>query len=122
MRQSLNGLSRLRQLDDGWDGESAKALTDGACVTAISVLVALAIPAPPSAQLVPLQDGGVQIEWHAHGNDIEVGPIGGAHVFIVASDGAIFLDQELPPPLLHTAIPVLKRHLMRIACLCCDTL
>ncbi|MGH9427978.1 MAG: hypothetical protein ACRD2L_16970 [Terriglobia bacterium] len=117
LMQSIQSLSRLRQLEKNWDGVSAKMLTDDACETALRLLVALAMPAPPSAQLVPLTDGGVQLEWHVAGNDveIEIDPKGDIHAFIAASDNAIVLNRELPPSLLPTIISEIKRYLTKMS-------
>jgi hypothetical protein len=94
-------------------------ITDDSCETAVRLLVSLAIPAPPTAQIVPLADGGVQLEWHAGGNDIEieVDPIGEVHAFISMCDGSVLLNQELPPSLLPLVIPQIKRQLRTISLL-----
>lgn len=117
LTKAIQSLFRLRQLEARWDGHSAEVLTDDACETAVRLLVALAIPAPPTAQLVPLTDGGVQLEWHAGGNDIEieVDRSGEIHVFISAADGSVELNQELPPSSIPVVIPIIKRHLRRIS-------
>lgn len=117
LMKAIQCLSGLRQLAPRWDGHSAEVLTDDACETAVRLLVALAIPSPPTAQLVPLTDGGVQIEWHAGVNDveIEVDRSGEVHVFIIASDGLVELNRELPPSSIPIVIPIIKRHLQRIS-------
>jgi hypothetical protein len=117
LMKAVQCLSHLRQLEPGWDGGSAEVLTDDACETAIRLLVLLAIPAPPTVQLVPLTDGGVQLEWHVGGNDveIEVDPIGEVHAFISVSDGSVVLNRELPPSLIPLIIPIIKRHLLSMS-------
>ena len=115
--KAIQSLSHLHQLESCWDGRTAEMLTDDACETAVRLLVSLAIPAPPTVQLVPLTDGGVQLEWHAGGNDveIEVDAIGEVHAFISAPDGSDVLNQELPPSLISLIIPVIKRQLLRMS-------
>lgn len=122
LMKAIQTLSHLRQLEPRWDGRSAEMLTDDACETAVRLLASLAIPAPPTAQLVPLTDGGVQLEWHAGGInvEIEVDPIGEVHAFISAPDGSVVLNRELPPSLMPLIIPVIKRHLLRMSRLLCD--
>jgi hypothetical protein len=119
LMKAIQSLSRLRQLEPHWDGRSAETLTDDACETAVRLLVSLAIPAPPTAQIFPLTDGGVQLEWHAGGNDveIEVDPIGEIHAFISMCDGSVVLNQELPPSLMPLIIPQIKRQLRRMSLL-----
>ena len=114
---AVQQLARLRQLDTGWDGAGAEPLTDDACDTAIRLLTALAMPAPPTAQLVPLEDGGLQLEWHVEGNDVEleIDPQGDVHAYIVATDDAIVLNREVPPALLPATMPVIKRYITRMS-------
>lgn len=119
--QAVQRLARLRKLERGWDGERAEPLTDDACATAIRLLTALALPAPPTAQLVPLEDGGLQIEFHVKANgktndvELEIDASGEVHVYILVSDAEIIMNREVPPPLLPTTMPIIKRHLMRMS-------
>lgn len=53
-------LSSLRDLRKGWDSYDGEPITDAAIRTAEHVY------------FVPLSDGGIQIELHASGRDIEV--------------------------------------------------
>ncbi len=117
LMKAIQSISHLRQLQPRWDGASAEVVTDDACETAVRLLVSLAIPAPPTVQLVPLTDGGVQLEWHVGGDDveIEVDPIGEVHVFISAPDGSVALNRELPPSLMPLIIPAIRRHLLSMS-------
>ena len=61
-------LDKLRELKEDWDNDGAKAPTEEAIDTAERVLNMLReVP----GQAVPCTDGGVQIEWHSHGLDVE---------------------------------------------------
>lgn len=117
LTKSIQSLSRLRQLESRWDDGSAEALTDDACEAAVRLLVSLAIPAPPTVQIFSLPDGGVQLEWHVGGNDveIEVDSIGEVHVLISACDGSIVLNEEPPPLMMPLIIPQIRRHLWRMS-------
>lgn len=53
-------LDSLVGLQDGWDGYRGKAPTNEALATAANLCV------------IPLPNGGVQIEMHAGGADIEI--------------------------------------------------
>jgi hypothetical protein len=57
-------LDNLRALKDDWDNDGALAPTEEAILLAEKI-----INAEPS--VVPLTDGGVQVEWHC-GADIEI--------------------------------------------------
>jgi catechol 2,3-dioxygenase-like lactoylglutathione lyase family enzyme len=90
-------LSRLFALPAGWDGPSAEEVTVEAITEAVSVLAAVAGEAAPAPQFFPLRDGGIQVEWHIGGNDIEieVNGAGQAYVFAARSDGQTVADGEV---------------------------
>jgi hypothetical protein len=60
----ITRIEDLRALKDGWDGHGGKAPTRAA-LGAIHLWMM-------DAQIVPLSNGGIQIEWHRDGLDIEV--------------------------------------------------
>jgi hypothetical protein len=84
------GLNSLLELRDGWDGRRARAITIPAVQSTVQVLAALMNEASAPPQFFPLPDGGIQVEWHVGGNDIEVEIDSGgeAHVIAQTSDGA----------------------------------
>lgn len=57
-------LDRLAGLTQGWDGHQGHPPTEGALDAARQFLL--------NAAVVPLSDGGLQIEWHRGDLDIEV--------------------------------------------------
>ena len=61
-------IHQLAMLRSGWDLYGAEPIT----TAALDVLHALAV--------VPTVDGGVQVEWHVNGEDVEIA---------VAPDGAV---------------------------------
>lgn len=65
-------LQELYDLPVGWDGRRARPATRPAVEGTLRVLFAVMRPDSISPHMVPLPDGGVQIEWHANGHDIEV--------------------------------------------------
>jgi hypothetical protein len=60
----INSLAKLRQLKHGWDSYG------GLPPTPEAIAVAEILLQPGS--LVPSPDGGLQIEWHQGGYDIEI--------------------------------------------------
>ncbi len=90
-------LNRLFALPAGWDDPSAEEVTLEAVRGAVSVLAAVAGEATPPPQLFPLRDGGIQVEWHVGGNDIEieVNGAGEAYVFAARSGGQTIADGEI---------------------------
>lgn len=73
-------LGRLAGLPANWDGEGSKS------VSFTALQIAEAMIRPP--QIVPCSDGGVQLEWHENGYDIELvlGPHGTVDIEITPAD------------------------------------
>jgi hypothetical protein len=96
MEDRLNALLRLRL---GWDGYRAQPLSMDAVEAAVDVLFGMADDLSLPPQLFPLPDGGIQMEWHADGEDleIEVDPAGSAHVLASDASGLVVVDAELAP-------------------------
>ena len=53
-------LEELSALEAGWDGYDAPKISEKAIKTAKAI------------QIVPMSNGGVSIEWHAGGVDLEI--------------------------------------------------
>ena len=73
----------LQALPVGWDGHSGRRVSTNTAVYSLAVLAALMKPSIPMPSIVPLSYGGLQLEWHRKGWDIEIeipGP-GRVHVF-----------------------------------------
>lgn len=60
-------LTELSRLEKGWDSYDAKPPTPEALRAARGFLDGLGL-----AWIVPCSDGGVQVEWHVNGVDVEV--------------------------------------------------
>jgi hypothetical protein len=59
---------QLRALEPGWDSYKGKPITEAA-ITAVENALKCFQEMP---HIVPCGDGGIQIEWHNHGVDIEI--------------------------------------------------
>jgi hypothetical protein len=73
-------LDKLREMKDDWDDDGALAPTEEAVDAAERILNMLR-DVPGAA--VPMTNGGVQIEWHARGFDIE---------FVLTPEGTLELE------------------------------
>lgn len=62
-------LDKLRELKEDWDDDGAPAPAEEAIEMAERVLNMLR---DEPGQAVPLTNGGVQLEWHAGGVDLEI--------------------------------------------------
>jgi hypothetical protein len=71
-RAALARISDLTALAVGWNGYDAREVKADMAIDAAAFLAKVAFPgiAPPS--ITPLADGGVQVEWHRGGLDIEI--------------------------------------------------
>jgi hypothetical protein len=58
-------LDKLREMKDDWDDEGALAPTEEAIALAEQIINTL-------PDVVPRTGGGVQVEWHSAGADIEI--------------------------------------------------
>lgn len=82
LEHQLNQLGLLRR---GWDGAGAAVVTDRALVEAGTILASVVGERTLLPQIFPLVDGGVQIEWHAGGDNVEVEVQGDGSIAIFAA-------------------------------------
>jgi hypothetical protein len=68
-------LTSFARLEANWDGYDGKPISSLA-ITAVRRFIEAV--KPEYTELVPCSDGGVQIEWHVNGVDVEIifGPDG----------------------------------------------
>lgn len=68
----MEQLGRVLNLPEGWDSYGAKKI-DLACVaSAIDILLQVMHDETPPPAVVPTSCGGLQLEWHALGMDLEL--------------------------------------------------
>ncbi len=65
-------VNRLTTLQEDWDGYGASRVSGNAAINAIRFLVKIAYPKLAPPEVVPVADGGLQVEWHRDGLDFEV--------------------------------------------------
>ena len=65
-------ISNLKYLPEAWDGMWAKRITSRSISMAQQALQLVITSDELAPQIVPLPDGGVQLEWHVAGNDLEI--------------------------------------------------
>jgi hypothetical protein len=68
----IESLNNLRNLEPNWDTYGAPAIAPESIDTAIRLARFLPDHAMPEPSVVPTSGGGVQLEWHQGGFDIEV--------------------------------------------------
>jgi hypothetical protein len=72
--EALVRLEDLASLAPGWDSYGAQSIQADATIAAVRFLasVAAAFPLISGPSIVPLADGGLQVEWHRAGIDLEI--------------------------------------------------
>ena len=68
----VNSLNSLLVLEDNWDSYGAQKIDAKATIAAIQVLLSVMEEETPQPSIVPTPLGGVQLEWHRFGIDLEV--------------------------------------------------
>jgi hypothetical protein len=76
--QAVNQFEQLLALRGNWDTHGAQPITARNANAALRFLYAVMAPDTASPSIVPTHDGGVQLEWHRAGLDVEVLFAGGA--------------------------------------------
>lgn len=71
-------LMELSLLKDNWDSYGGKPITELALAEAQLLLKALVAIQAVEPSVVPCSNGGIQLEWHRNGYDleIEISPLG----------------------------------------------
>jgi hypothetical protein len=65
-------LSRLGSLPENWDSYGARSISLHSVAGVLTLLGRLMTDTTPRPALVPTRNGGIQIEWHTKGIDLEI--------------------------------------------------
>jgi hypothetical protein len=68
----MQGFVDLLTLKPNWDSYSADAIDPKLVHDAMNLINGLLAPTSPAPRVVPLSSGGLQLEWHRQGIDLEV--------------------------------------------------
>jgi hypothetical protein len=86
---TIQSLRDLLQLPGDWDGYGAVQIQERIAQKALMVLVEVMENDAPAPSVVPLSDGGIQVEWHRRGRSLEIEfPADGAPGFYYYGDGS----------------------------------
>jgi hypothetical protein len=109
-RAALDRISDLTALAIGWNGYDAQEVKADTAMQAVTFLAKVAYPgiAPPA--IVPISDGGVQVEWHRGGLDIEIA-FSDEEPGVFVEDREDGTSQELA---LAEAVPTIARYWQRL--------
>jgi hypothetical protein len=85
-------LAELRRLPAGWDGHGGNPISRTVVDYACALLPRLVRPGVPPPFIAPIPSGGLQLEWHRNGWDLEIEISGPGRVYAYARELAT--DQE----------------------------
>lgn len=68
----LSRLQQLIQLGDNWDSYGGQPPRDQAITTALNLLAGVLRHESIPPAIVPTSEGGVQLEWHRSGSELEI--------------------------------------------------
>ena len=69
---TVNALGRVLSLPRNWDSYGARSIDPANVGAAIELALALMNDGTPAPAVVPTSTGGVQLEWHTRGIDLEI--------------------------------------------------
>jgi len=71
-RDLLVRISDLGSLEEGWDSYGARPVDPQCAVAAVDFLLTMLDATTPTPSIVPTKRGGIQLEWHRAGADLEI--------------------------------------------------
>lgn len=72
VRPTISALNEIGSLPENWDTYGAKAANPDLMRESFSILQLVMQPTSPAPSVVPLSDGGIQLEWHQKSQDLEI--------------------------------------------------
>lgn len=83
VREALNAINQVITLEEGWDSYGGQSTTIQAVLRALDFMNGILTSEAPMPQITAVPDGGLQLEWHTPGRDLEVEfrPEEGAYVY-----------------------------------------
>ena len=90
-------LVHLMSLNRGWDGSESPAVRPEIATFAWSALASVMVPSTPVPFIAPVSGGGLQLEWHSGGLDIElyIPQPSRAELYIEYGDGRDRVERDL---------------------------
>ncbi len=89
-------LAQLYSLKRGWDGHAGRSPDQATVLFAGQVIATMMLPNVPRPSIMPLSDGGIQIEWHRNGWDVEIEVAGPNRLVVYTHSLASGEERELP--------------------------
>jgi hypothetical protein len=87
-------LETILSLPEGWNSYRAHRVDGQAAIRAVQLLLDTAQSDTPAPSVVPTAPGGVQLEWHMRGINLEVEITPGLQVEVAFEDAATQAEWE----------------------------
>jgi hypothetical protein len=72
VRPTISGFIAIQSLPDNWDSYAGKKISGELISQSLGTLGFIMEEGSPAPSVVPLGDGGVQLEWHRKQQDLEI--------------------------------------------------
>jgi len=97
MQEAIMQAKGFQELSEDWDSYGAGPI-DATCITKAIDIIKSFSEGTPTPWVVPCSDGGIQLEWHEQGMDLELSikPDGCSELYFKDEDGN-FIELELKP-------------------------
>jgi len=69
---TVSGFMRVQSLPENWDSYGGKRIGSDIVIQSLSILGQIMDSVSPAPSVVPLGDGGLQLEWHRNQQDLEI--------------------------------------------------
>ncbi|GJM23623.1 MAG: hypothetical protein DHS20C16_00380 [Phycisphaerae bacterium] len=84
---TLQAMGELLELRTDWDSYGAKRINPSHVIAAINLLTLVMTENIPIPSVVPTSCGGVQLEWHTNGIDLEISTVS-SYRFLVSFENS----------------------------------
>jgi len=110
----LTKVCELGDLPSDWDSYGARPIDPETAASAVTLLLDVLSADDPQPAVVPTSRGGILVEWHEGGVDLEVDVRSSSSIHVAFEDGVTEQEFENPEPsLLEEKIGTLRDRLQR---------
>ena len=87
-------LQDVSGLDEGWDGFGAGPVRRDVILFVVHILNQIMLPNAPPPQVTPMSHGGLMLEWHENGIDLEIETEKPGRLWVSFEDHVEHIEQE----------------------------